>query len=160
MAGTSVVFEHHILGFSLTIPSHWTIASSEKPDAIPGFESVMQKRPDDLPAPGDLRHVLTAAEIIVAEYGRLRCHIELSLWKDNPFTLPTRAKKYPLGELPFKARVGKYGNGGQHAAGQLDLGDGLVLHLVTRTDEPSATTDLAAVLATGRKLPRVQPNSP
>jgi hypothetical protein len=54
--------------------------------------------------------------------------------------------------LPFKARLGKYGRGGLHAAGQLELGDGLVMHLTVTSDEPEATTDLQAVLATGRKL--------
>ena len=112
----------------------------------------MQTALDDLPAAGNVRNIMIAQEILEQEHGRIRCDLELSLWKDMPFKLPSRAKRFPCGELPFKARLGSYGRGGLHAAGQLEWGDGLVLHLVARTDEPEATTELQAVLATGKRL--------
>jgi hypothetical protein len=99
--------------------------------------------------------VMIAQEILEQEYGRIRCHIELTVWKDHAFPLPTRAKKYPCGELPFKARLGKYGRDGEHAAGHLELGDGLVLHLVAHSDEPAATDDLYAVLNSGKRLIKI-----
>jgi hypothetical protein len=145
-------FTHLTLGFSFEIPNHWTLATWQNRGAIEGYETAMQASPEDLPAPGDLRHVLVAQEILESEHGRIRCDLELSVWKDAPFKLPTRAKKFPCGELPFRARLGSYGRGGLHAAGQLELSDGLVLHLTVRTDEPEATADLNAVLATGKRL--------
>jgi hypothetical protein len=144
-------FEHPVLKFSFDIPDTWRVASYLDRTTVPGFDSLMQKNPKDLPAKGDLRQVLAAQEI-VGPYDEIRCHLELSVWQSEPFALPTRAKKYPCGELPFKARLGKYGNGGQHAAGQLDLGNELVMHIVTTTYNPEATADLATVLATAKRL--------
>jgi hypothetical protein len=144
-------FEHPVLKFSFDIPDTWRVSSYLYRTKVPGFDTLMQKNPKDLPAKGDLRQVLAAQEI-VGPYDEIRCHLELSIWQSEPFALPTRAKKYPCGELPFKARLGKYGNGGQHAAGQLDLGNELVMHIVTTTYNADATTDLAVVLATGKRL--------
>jgi hypothetical protein len=148
----SRIFVHPTLGFSFEIPEHWTLATWQNRSALEGYENAMQTNPEDLPAAGDLRNVMVAQEILEQEYGRIRCHLELKIWKDTPFALPSRAKNFPCGELPFKARLGKYGRGGLHAAGQLELSDGLVMHLTVTSDEPEATTDLQAVLATGRKL--------
>jgi hypothetical protein len=145
----SRMFVHQTLGFSFEIPDHWTLATWQSRAALEAYESAMQTSADDLPAAGDFRNIMIAQEILEQEYGRIRCSIELSVWRDNPFKLPSRAKKFPCGELLFKAKLGSYGREGVHAAGQLELGDGLVLHLVVTTDEPAATTDLQAVLATG-----------
>ena len=106
---SSRLFVHPTLGFSFEIPEHWTLASWQNRTALPAHEHAMQTAPDDLPAAGDLRTVLVAQEILEQEFGRIRCHLELCVWKDTPFTLPTRAKKFPCGELPFKARSGLYG---------------------------------------------------
>jgi hypothetical protein len=144
-------FEHSVLKFSIEIPDTWKVCSYLDRTAVPGFDSYVQKNAKDLPAKGDYRHVL-AAQKIVGPYDEIRCHLELAVWQSEPFPLPTRAKKYPFGELPFKARIGKYGEGGVHAAGQLDLGNELVMHIVTTTRDPNATADLAAVLATGKRL--------
>ena len=149
------LFEHPVLGFSFSIPEHWTLATWQNRNALRGYEAFMQTSADNLPASDDYRYVMVAEEILEQEYGRIRCHIELMVWKDHAFTLPTRAKKYPCGELPFKARLGKYGQGGEHAAGQLELGDGLVLHLLVRTDEPAATADVRAVLNSGKRLIKI-----
>jgi hypothetical protein len=146
-----MTFEHSVLKFSLDFPDTWKVCSYLDRTTVPGFDSYMQKNAKDLPAKGDYRHVLAAQEI-VGPYDEIRCHLELSIWQSEPFPLPTRAKKYPCGELPFKARLGKYGHGGQHAAGQLDLGNELVLHIVATTNTPEATADLVAVLATGKRL--------
>ena len=144
-----MTFVHPVLKFSIDIPDTWRVASFRNRTAVPGFDTYMQKTAKDLPPAGDYRHVLAVQEI-VGEYDEIRCHVELTIWKSQPFPLPTRAKKYPCGQLAFKARLGKYGDGGQHAAGQLDLGDDLVMHIVTRTNNLGATTDLATVLATGK----------
>jgi hypothetical protein len=152
MSTPSRTFVHPILGFSFEFPEHWTLATWQFRSALEGYESAMQTSPEDLPATGDFRNALIAQEILGQEYGRIRCHLELVVWKDMPFKLPSRVKKFPCGDLLFKARLGQYGRGGIHAAGQLELGDGLVLHLVVRSDEPAATKDLQAVLATGRGL--------
>jgi hypothetical protein len=146
------IFEHPILGFSFAIPEHWTLATWQNRTVLEAYETRMQTTPEDLPPSDDFRNVMIAQEILEQEYGRIRCHIELTVWKDHAFALPTRAKKYPCGELPFKARLGKYGRGGEHAAGQLELGDGLVLHLVVTSDEPTATDDVRAVLNSGKRL--------
>jgi hypothetical protein len=146
------IFEHPVFGFSFAIPEHWTLATWQNRTVLQGYETRMQTSIDDLPASDDFRNVMIAEEILEQEYGRIRCHIELSVWKDHAFALPTRAKKYPCGELPFKARLGKYGRGGEHAAGQLELSDGLVLHLVVHSDEPAATDDVRAVLNSGKRL--------
>jgi hypothetical protein len=146
------IFEHQVFGFSFAIPEYWTLATWQNRSVIEGYETRMQTSLDDLPPSDDFRNVMIAEEILEQEHGRIRCHIELSVWKDHAFALPTRAKKYPCGELPFKARLGKYGRGGQHAAGQLELGDGLVLHLVVTSDEPTATEDVRAVLGSGKRL--------
>ena len=145
-------FVHPVLKFSIDIPEHWKLASYLNPTAVAGYDSYMQKAADDMPTAGDYRHVLVFQEI-AGEYDEIRCLVELTVWQSQPFALPTRAKKYPCGALAFKARLGKYGDGGQHAAGQLDLGNELVMHILTRTNTESATADLAAVLATGKLLP-------
>jgi hypothetical protein len=146
------IFEHPVFGFSFAIPEHWTLATWQNRSILEAYETRMQTTPEDLPPSDDFRNVMIAQEILEQEYGRIRCHIELTVWKDHAFALPTRAKKYPCGELPFKARLGKYGRGGEHAAGQLELGDGLVLHLVVTSDEPTATDDVRAVLNSGKRL--------
>jgi hypothetical protein len=145
-------FVHSVLGFSFDVPTTWKIVAWNANAEDPAYGSQLQKSLDDLPAAGDVRNVLVMQEILAAEYDRIRCCVELSIWKDEPFKLPTRAKNYACGDLAFKARVGKYGRGGEHAAGQLELGGGLVMHIVVRTDEPSATVDTHAVLATGRRV--------
>ena len=145
------IFEHPVFGFSFTISEHWTLATWQNRTILEAYETRMQTSIDDLPPSDDFRNVMIAQEIL-GPFGRIRCHIELIVWKDHAFALPTRAKKYPCGELPFKARLGKYGRGGEHAAGQLELGDGLVLHLVVHSDEPAATDDLRAVLNSGKRL--------
>jgi hypothetical protein len=147
-------FTHEVLGFSIELPEQWSVASYLNPTAIDGYSA--QTTPADLPPDGDLRTILVVEEILSEQYGLIRCHLELTLWKNQPFKLPTRAKKYPVGELPFKARVSGYGEGGEHAAGQLDLGDGLVLHLVIRTVDPSATTDLKKVMGTAQRMVKPQ----
>jgi hypothetical protein len=152
MPSASRLFSHPSLGFSFEIPDHWTIASWQDKTRLEAYAGAMQTSPDDLPSAGDYRNVLIAQEILEHEYDRIRCHIELKVWKDTPFKLPSRAKKFPCGQLLFKARLGTYGRGGLHAAGQLELADGLVLHLTVTTDEPAATTELEAVLATGLVL--------
>ena len=145
-------FEHPVFGFSFAIPEHWTLAIWQNRSVLEGYETRMQTAIDDLPTSDDFRNVMIAEEILERDCGRIRCHIELTVWKDHAFALPTRAKKYPCGELPFKARLGKYGRGGEHAAGQLELGDGLVLHLVVCSDEPAATNDVRAVLGSGKRF--------
>jgi hypothetical protein len=146
------LFEHPMFEFSFTIPEHWTLATWQNRTVLEGYETRMQTAPEDLPPGGDFRNVMIAEEILEQEYGRIRCHIELTVWKDHAFAPPTRAKKYPCGVLPFNAKLGNYGQGGEHAAGQLELGNGLVLHLVVRSDEPTATDDVQAVLSTGKRL--------
>jgi hypothetical protein len=148
------IFEHPVFGFSFAIPEHWTLATWQNRSVLEGYETRMQTAPDDLPPSDDFRNVMIAEEIL-EPYGRIRCHIELTVWKDHAFALPTLAKKYPCGELPFKARLGKYGRGGEHAAGQLELGDGFVLHLVVTSDEPTATDDLHSVLNSGKRLIKI-----
>jgi hypothetical protein len=139
-------FQHNRFGFSLQIPDGWRVASHQDQRAIAGYTA--QKSEDDLPGDGDFKTILVIQEILTDEHDRIRCHFEMTVWKNEPFKLPSRAKRYPIGELQFKARVGSYGNGGEHAAGQLDVGDGFVLHITVWTDEPEATKDLKAVLAT------------
>jgi hypothetical protein len=154
VAAKTQLFVHPVLGFSFEVPASWKIVSWNRNTSDPAYGSQLQKSADDLPQPGDVRYVLVMQEVLANEYDRIRCSVELTVWKDEPFKLPTRAKKYPCGELAFKARIGTYGRGGEHAAGQLDLGDGLVMHIVVSTDEPSATVDTHAVLATGKLVPR------
>jgi hypothetical protein len=143
-------FEHIRLGFSIEIPDNWRVASHHDHMAIAGYTA--QKSEDDLPDDGDVRTILVIQEIMKDEHDRIRCHFEMNVWKNQPFKLPSRAKRYPVGELKFKARLGNYGVGGEHTAGQLDVGDGLVLHITARTDEPEATKDLKTVLATVKQL--------
>jgi hypothetical protein len=143
-------FAHKRLAFSIDIPDSWRVTSHRSRTAIEGYTP--QTHEDDLPADGDLRVILVFQEVLAHQHDRIRCHFELNVWRNEPFKLPSRARRYPVGELPFKARVGSYGVGGEHAAGQLDIGDGLVMHITVRTDEPAATRDLHAVLATAKRL--------
>jgi hypothetical protein len=152
MAAVPVLFVHSVLGFSFEIPDGWKVTAWDQNTMNEGYASLLQKAPEDLPEPGDLRHVLVVQQILANEFDRIRCSMELAIWKNEPFSLPARPKKLPCGELLFLGKVGKYGRGGRHTNGQLDLGDGLVLHITTTTDEPTATEDLNTFLATGRRL--------
>jgi hypothetical protein len=153
-----MLFSHAPLGFSLEFPDSWTVAWYGNPTALEAYSSRMQTRADALPLSGDFSHIVAAQDLGTAKdsngtpYETFTNTIEIVVWKDEPFKLPSRAKRFPLGELPFKARLGPYGNGGLHAAGQLDVGNGYVLHLTIRSDSPEATSRLQPILATGKRL--------
>jgi hypothetical protein len=150
MESATITFTHSVLGFSFDLPIGWKVTSWNQNTSNEAYSSFLQKSIEDLPAAGDFRHVLIVQQILADEFDRIRCSVELAVWKDEPFALPAKPKKLTCGELVFFGRVGKYGRGGQSTSGQLDLGDGLVLHITTSTDEPAATEDLKDFLATGR----------
>jgi hypothetical protein len=151
-----VLFEHKVLGFSLEFPDDWRLIHHQSKASIKGYP--VQKSESDLPSKKKYRRVLAAQEILNSKdfeghaFEEVTNLLEIIVWKDNPSRLSTHAKKYPVGDLAFKALLRPYGDGGQHAEGQLDLGKGLVLHLTAFSNTADATKSLQRVLKTGKLL--------
>ncbi len=153
-----MLYRQNALGFCFEFPDSWRIDWYGNYDPANDLHGALQTSEADLPAAGDCKALIFARNLIIekgADGNDFESHsiwIELYVWKDNPFKLPSRAKKFPYGDLPFKAQLRPYGNGGQHTAGQLDIGNGYVLHMTTMCSTPPAIVEIAHVLATGKRL--------